>query len=105
MLVRWTISFAETLPVGKQEGATALVGGTHAQLGGDLHGGYHVQPMILEGHEMQVFQEEMFGPVVSATKFTDDEQAAKLKRSGRPVARHAPDHIAHVIRHQQGAAV
>jgi len=65
--------------IGKQEGAKALIGGARAQLGGDLEGGYYVQPTILEGHnKMRVFQEEIFGPVVSVTKFKDDEEALSI---------------------------
>ena len=65
--------------IGKQEGAKALTGGKRAQLGGDLEGGYYVEPTILEGHnKMRVFQEEIFGPVVSVTKFKDDEEALSI---------------------------
>ena len=65
--------------IGRQEGAKALIGGARAQLGGDLDGGYYVQPTILEGHnKMRVFQEEIFGPVVSVTKFRDDEEALSI---------------------------
>ncbi len=65
--------------IGRQEGAKALIGGKRAQLGGDLEGGYYVEPTVLEGHnKMRVFQEEIFGPVVSVTKFKDDEEALSI---------------------------
>ncbi len=65
--------------IGRQEGAKVLIGGERAHLGGDLKGGYYVQPTILEGHnKMRVFQEEIFGPVVSVTKFKDDEEALSI---------------------------
>ena len=65
--------------IGRQEGAKALIGGERAHLGGDLAGGYYVQPTVLEGHnKMRVFQEEIFGPVVSVTKFKDDEEALSI---------------------------
>ena len=65
--------------IGRQEGAKALTGGKRAQLGGDLEGGYYVEPTILEGHnKMRVFQEEIFGPVVSVTKFKDDAEALSI---------------------------
>ncbi len=65
--------------IGRQEGAKVLIGGERAQLGGDLDGGFYVQPTILEGHnKMRVFQEEIFGPVVSVTRFKDDEEALAL---------------------------
>src|SRR5450432_4057818 len=52
--------------IGKQEGAKVLTGGKRAHLEGELAGGYYVEPTILAGHnKMRVFQEEIFGPVVS----------------------------------------
>ncbi|RZU52186.1 aldehyde dehydrogenase [Krasilnikovia cinnamomea] len=60
------------LDIGRQEGAKVRTGGARAELGGDLAGGYYVQPTILEGsNTMRVFQEEIFGPVVAVTSFTD----------------------------------
>ncbi len=65
--------------IGRQEGARALTGGKRAELGGDLAGGFYVEPTILEGHnKMRVFQEEIFGPVVSVTRFKDDEEALAI---------------------------
>ncbi len=65
--------------IGRQEGAKALIGGKRAELGGDLAGGFYVEPTVLEGHnKMRVFQEEIFGPVVSVTKFKDDEEALSI---------------------------
>ena len=50
-----------------------------AQLDGELAEGYYVEPTILEGHnKMRVFQEEIFGPVVSVTKFKDDDEALAI---------------------------
>ncbi|OEU88888.1 aldehyde dehydrogenase [Streptomyces abyssalis] len=64
------------LDIGKQEGAKALTGGTRAELGGELEGGYYVRPTILEGsNSMRVFQEEIFGPVVAVTGFSDFDDA------------------------------
>jgi aldehyde dehydrogenase len=58
--------------IGREEGARVLTGGARADLGGDLAGGYYVQPTIFEGsNNMRIFQEEIFGPVVSVTPFTD----------------------------------
>lgn len=65
--------------IGKKEGAKVLTGGARAELGGDLAGGYYVQPTVFQGkNEMRVFQEEIFGPVVSATTFTDFDDAMKI---------------------------
>jgi aldehyde dehydrogenase len=63
------------IDIGKQEGALVLTGGARAELPGDLSGGYYVKPTVFKGHnKMRVFQEEIFGPVVSvATINTDDE--------------------------------
>ncbi|MCC3775078.1 aldehyde dehydrogenase [Streptomyces sp. UNOB3_S3] len=67
------------LDIGKQEGARILTGGARADLDGELAGGYYVQPTILEGHNrMRVFQEEIFGPVVAVTSFTDFDDAMSL---------------------------
>ncbi|GIJ44974.1 putative aldehyde dehydrogenase [Virgisporangium aliadipatigenens] len=66
------------LDIGRQEGAKVLTGGRRAELGGDLAGGYYVQPTIFEGdNAMRIFQEEIFGPVVSVTSFNDFEDAIK----------------------------
>jgi len=62
--------------IGAQEGAEVLTGGKRAMLDGDLANGYYVEPTILKGHNrMRVFQEEIFGPVVSVTTFKDDAEA------------------------------
>jgi aldehyde dehydrogenase len=64
------------LDIGKQEGAKVLIGGGRAELPGDLAGGYYVQPTVFEGHnKMRIFQEEIFGPVVSVTRFSDYNDA------------------------------
>jgi aldehyde dehydrogenase len=65
--------------IGKQEGAKVLTGGKRAQLGGEIAEGYYVEPTIFEGNNrMRVFQEEIFGPVVSVTKFKDDDEALAI---------------------------
>jgi aldehyde dehydrogenase len=67
------------LDIGRQEGAKVLTGGARAELDGDLAGGYYVQPTIFEGsNSMRVFQEEIFGPVVSVTAFDDEADALKI---------------------------
>ncbi|MBM0237730.1 aldehyde dehydrogenase family protein [Micromonospora sp. ATA32] len=67
------------LDIGRQEGARVLTGGERADLGGELSGGYYVQPTIFEGdNSMRVFQEEIFGPVVSVTSFADLSDAVKI---------------------------
>ena len=67
------------IEIGKAEGAKVLIGGERAHLGGELEGGYYVQPTILEGHnKMRIFQEEIVGPVVAVTTFETEEEALAI---------------------------
>jgi aldehyde dehydrogenase len=68
------------IDIGKQEGAEVLTGGGPAGLVGDsLDSGYYIKPTILKGNnKMRVFQEEIFGPVVSVTTFKDANEALSL---------------------------
>jgi aldehyde dehydrogenase len=67
------------LDLGKQEGAQCLAGGARNVLPEDLAGGYYVQPTVFKGHnKMRIFQEEIFGPVVSVTTFKDEEEALAI---------------------------
>jgi aldehyde dehydrogenase len=67
------------IDIGKQEGAKVLAGGERNNLEGDLAGGFYVKPTVLQGHNrMRVFQEEIFGPVVSVTTFKDDDDALHI---------------------------
>ncbi|GAA1326714.1 aldehyde dehydrogenase [Leucobacter albus] len=67
------------LDIGRQEGAQVLTGGGVDDLGGELAGGYYIQPTIFRGdNSMRIFQEEIFGPVVSATTFTDFDDAIRI---------------------------
>ncbi|MDI1349828.1 aldehyde dehydrogenase family protein [Aquabacterium sp.] len=67
------------MAVGKEEGAQVLIGGEAAKLGGDLAGGYYVQPTLFKGHnKMRVFQEEIFGPVLAVTTFKDEAEALQI---------------------------
>ncbi|HNM12121.1 MAG TPA: aldehyde dehydrogenase family protein [Mycobacterium sp.] len=67
------------IEIGKSEGAAVITGGERAELGGDLAGGYYVQPTVFAGeNSMRIFQEEIFGPVVSVTSFTDYDDAIRI---------------------------
>ena len=67
------------IDIGRQEGAEVLTGGGRAHLGGELEGGYYVQPTVFAGHNrMRIFQEEIFGPVVSVTTFEDEAEALAI---------------------------
>jgi aldehyde dehydrogenase len=67
------------IEIGKSEGAKVITGGERAELGGDLSGGYYVTPTIFSGkNSMRIFQEEIFGPVVSVTSFSDYDDAIRI---------------------------
>jgi aldehyde dehydrogenase len=67
------------IDIGKQEGAKVRTGGEKADLGGELAGGYYITPTVFEGNnKMRVFQEEIFGPVVSVARFDDYDDAIKI---------------------------
>jgi len=67
------------LDIGTQEGAQKLIGGERNVLDGDLAGGYYVRPTIFHGNnKMRIFQEEIFGPVVSVTTFKDEADAIAI---------------------------
>ncbi|GAB1424594.1 aldehyde dehydrogenase family protein [Thauera terpenica] len=67
------------LELGKEEGAECLIGGAHADLGGELSAGYYIQPTMFKGHnKMRIFQEEIFGPVLAVTTFKDEAEALAL---------------------------
>jgi len=65
--------------IGKKEGAKLLTGGERASLNGELAEGYYMTPTVFEGHnKMRIFQEEIFGPVLSVTTFEDDDEAMAI---------------------------
>ncbi|GMG82447.1 aldehyde dehydrogenase family protein [Paralimibaculum aggregatum] len=67
------------IDLGRQEGAELLTGGARATLNGGLEGGYYVQPTVFRGHNgMRIFQEEIFGPVLSVTTFRDEAEAMEI---------------------------
>lgn len=67
------------IDIGKQEGAEVLTGGERNNLPGELSGGYYVKPTVFRGHNrMRIFQEEIFGPVVSVTTFKDEDEALSI---------------------------
>ncbi len=67
------------IKLGKEEGAELLCGGDVNHLGGDLEGGYYIQPTLFKGHnKMRIFQEEIFGPVLAVTTFKTTEEALEI---------------------------
>ena len=66
------------LQIGRDEGAEVLTGGDIAVIEG-LEDGYYVQPTVFQGvNSMRIFQEEIFGPVVSVTSFRDADHALEI---------------------------
>ncbi|MCP5419990.1 MAG: aldehyde dehydrogenase [Gammaproteobacteria bacterium] len=68
------------IEVGRQEGAKCLIGGERNEgMNNDLARGYYIKPTVFKGHnKMRIFQEEIFGPVLSVTTFTDEEDALAI---------------------------
>jgi len=67
------------IDIGKKEGAKLLAGGERAKLNGELQDGYYVKPTVFAGHnKMRIFQEEIFGPVLSVTTFEDEDEALEI---------------------------
>lgn len=67
------------IKIGKEEGAKCVIGGERAHLGAELENGYYVEPTVFVGNnKMRIFQEEIFGPVLSVTKFTTAEEAIAI---------------------------
>lgn len=67
------------LEIGKQEGAEVLIGGERNHIGEEFADGYYIKPTVFKGHnKMRIFQEEIFGPVVSVTTFKTPEEALEI---------------------------
>ncbi len=67
------------LDIGKQEGAEVLIGGGAEAVSGDISSGFYIQPTVMKGHnKMRIFQEEIFGPVISTTTFKDEAEALEI---------------------------
>ena len=65
--------------IGKAEGAELLIGGKRNVLPGELAGGYYFQPTVFKGsNKMRIFQEEIFGPVLSVTTFKTETEALEI---------------------------
>src|SRR5471032_750259 len=67
------------IDLGKQEGAECLIGGERNALDGELKNGYYIKPTVFRGHnKMRIFQEEIFGPVLSVTTFKNEAEALEI---------------------------
>lgn len=61
---------------GQDEGATLLTGGQAIQT---VDGGYYIEPTIFQGdNHLAIFQDEIFGPVLSVTTFKDFDEAMRI---------------------------
>ncbi|MDD7582909.1 acetaldehyde dehydrogenase ExaC [Corynebacterium sp. 32222D000AT] len=68
----------EYLKIGPEEGAETLIGGNVNQLDG-LENGYYIEPTVFKGtNDMRIFQEEIFGPVLSVATFKDFDEAIQI---------------------------
>lgn len=66
------------LELGPKEGAEVLTGGHVNSLDG-LEGGYYIEPTIFRGtNDMTIFQDEIFGPVLSVATFKDFDEAIQI---------------------------
>jgi aldehyde dehydrogenase len=67
------------IDIGKKEGAKLATGGDRAHLGGEFEKGFFLQPTVFTGNnKMRIFQEEIFGPVLSVATFKDLDDAIKI---------------------------
>ncbi|AFJ01239.1 Aldehyde dehydrogenase [Methylophaga frappieri] len=65
--------------IGKNEGAQLLMGGGIQQVGAEFDKGFYIEPTLMKGHnKMRIFQEEIFGPVVSVTTFKTEAEALEI---------------------------
>lgn len=63
--------------VAKSEGARLILGGRRADMAGELAGGFFHEPTIFDGvtMDMRIAREEVFGPVLSILKWSDEDKA------------------------------
>ena len=67
------------IALGKEEGAELLIGGNRKIMDGEHAEGYYIEPTVFKGNnKMRIFQEEIFGPVVSVTTFKDEAEALEI---------------------------
>lgn len=66
-----------------KEGAHLLTGGKVPEETADIKGGYFIEPTIFTGvkPEMKIAREEIFGPVMSVFKWSDEEEMLRIANS------------------------
>ncbi|SFI97727.1 acetaldehyde dehydrogenase ExaC [Thermoflavimicrobium dichotomicum] len=66
------------IALGKEEGAQCLTGGKPLKIE-KYPNGYYIEPTVFFGNnKMRIFQEEIFGPVVSVTTFKDEKELLEI---------------------------
>ncbi|ALR10779.1 aldehyde dehydrogenase [Mycobacteroides saopaulense] len=66
------------IDIGRQEGAQVLTGGDARKVA-EYPDGAYIQPTVFAGtNNMRIFQEEIFGPVLSVAKFDSLDEALKI---------------------------
>jgi acyl-CoA reductase-like NAD-dependent aldehyde dehydrogenase len=65
------------IDAGRREGAHPVVGGRRVL---ETSGGFYVEPTVFDGvrHDMRIAREEIFGPVLSVIRFTDEAVAVAM---------------------------
>jgi len=74
----------EYIDVARSEGATAVLGGAKGDAP-ECGNGWFVQPTIFTGvrNDMRIAQEEVFGPVLSVIRFSDEADALRIANGVR----------------------
>ena len=77
---RQLLSDIEFVQNAEKEGGKIQIGGERINIDS---GGYYMQPTIISNvnRNMSVFQNEVFGPLLTVTPFEDDDEAIKLANS------------------------
>jgi aminomuconate-semialdehyde/2-hydroxymuconate-6-semialdehyde dehydrogenase len=71
------------ITLAKQEGGTILCGGEKVNVPGRCADGYFIAPTVIEGltYNCRTNQEEIFGPVVTITPFSSEEEVLQMANS------------------------
>jgi aldehyde dehydrogenase (NAD+) len=72
------------IEIGKKEGAKVAIGGKRATVG-TLAKGFFVEPTIFTDvtNDMTIAREEIFGPVLSVLKYSDQDEAIRLANASQ----------------------
>ena len=67
------------------DGGELLAGGPRVELNGDLDADAFVPPTVIGGvaNDARIAQEEVFGPVVTLTRFADEAEAVRIANDVR----------------------